>query len=54
MSTYRISYNFCDSAFRDLHLLVNQEPQEMDMASAKHWLGKQSVALLLLVLLQSS
>lgn len=53
MSTYRISYNFCGS-FRDLHLLVNQEPQEMDMASAKHWLGKQSVALLLLVLLQTS
>lgn len=53
MPTYRISYNFCDS-FRYLHLLVNQELQEMDMASAKHWLGKQSVALLLLVLLQTS
>ena len=54
MSAYRICYNFCDSAFRALHLLVNQEPQEMQIAFAKHWLGKQSVALLLLVMLETS
>ena len=54
MSAYRICYNFCDSAFRALHLLVNQDPQEMQIDFAKHWLGKQSVALLLLVMLETS
>ena len=54
MSAYRLAHNFCGFAFRALPLLVNCEPHEMETACAKHWLGKQSVSLLLLVLLHTS